>query len=90
MYGEAWVGCRHCRMVERDRGRASVDDKTAKGATCGAGVAGVAGVDCVSCPLMSTGCVACSPAGMCGLLARGVGGGKGRQRKCPQPWTTSQ
>jgi hypothetical protein len=71
MYGEAWVGCRHCRMVERDRGRASVDDKTAKGATCGAGVAGVAGVDCVSCPLMSTGCVACSPAGMCGLLARG-------------------
>ena len=56
-------------MVERDRGRGSgsVDNKTAKGATCGAGVAGiasVAGVDCISYPLMNTGCVACSPAVM--------------------------
>ena len=53
VYGEAWVRYRHWCMVERDRGRGSgsVDNKTAKGATCGAGVAGiasVAGVDCIS------------------------------------------
>ena len=48
-----------------------MDDKTTKGATCGTSIAGITGMDCISCPLMSTGCVACSPAGMCGLLARG-------------------